>query len=109
MVIPTKMVTINDILQCVSSFSNVTEQAHFEKRAFRTPKRIFATLDEKGEFLNVKLSVVDQSVFATIQPDALYAVPNKWGKQGWTRIHYTEVAPDIVEDALRMAYEANLK
>lgn len=79
------------------------EAPHFEKTSFRVKKKIFATLDLKNSVAVVKLSEVDQSVFSA-GTDAIYAVPNKWGRQGWTRIELKKVRKDTCLDALTTSY-----
>ncbi|MEZ4688279.1 MAG: MmcQ/YjbR family DNA-binding protein [Bacteroidia bacterium] len=86
------------------SFPEASEEPHFEKTSFRVRKKIFATLDEKGSLLTVKLSPVDQDVFCTINPDAISSVPNRWGKQGWTLIDLEKVSEEALLDALTTAY-----
>lgn len=100
---------MEEIVHYLTNFEGVSEQAHFEKRAFRTAKRIFATLDTANEHLMVKLTEVDQSVYATIQPASIYPVPNKWGLQGWTRIHYTEIDETLIREIVDKAYLTNCK
>ena len=95
------------IVNHLIGLEGVSDQAHFEKRAFRTVKRIFATLDTANEHLMVKLTEVDQSVYATVQPESIYPVPNKWARQGWTRIHYNEIDISLILEIVEKAYRAN--
>lgn len=81
----------------------MVEQPHFDKRSFRIKKRIFATLDVKNSRACIKLNEIDQSVFC-VGP-AIYPVPNKWGKQGWTFIELKIVNKDLCKDALHTAYQ----
>lgn len=85
------------------SLPDVVEQPHFDKRSFRIKKRIFATLDVKNKRACIKLNEIDQSVFC-VSP-AIYPVPNKWGKQGWTFIELKIVNKDLCKDALHTAYQ----
>ena len=98
------MVTIEQIRAYLLSLEDVVEKPHFERTAFRTTKRIFATV--MGTGLNVKLSEIDQSVFILI--DGVDPVPNKSGKQGWTMFDLTLVSYDVVEDALGHGYQMGL-
>jgi hypothetical protein len=52
----------------------------------------------------VKLSLVDQDVFHTFDPVVFYPVPNKWGLKGATFVELAKVRPDMLEDALNIAY-----
>ncbi|MXV53057.1 MmcQ/YjbR family DNA-binding protein [Pedobacter sp. HMF7647] len=85
-------------------FDQVVELPHFEKTSFRVSGKIFATFDEQKATACIKLSEVDQSVFCDCNKDAIYAVPNKWGKQGWTMIDLEKVNDELLHDALRTAY-----
>jgi len=86
------------------SFEEAGEQPHFEKTSFRVKKKIFATLDEKKNLSVVKLSLIDQSVFADSNQGVIYAVANKWGKQGWTIIELKKVKKTVFKDVLTTAY-----
>lgn len=98
------MVSIPTFRQLALSFPDTSEQPHFEKQAFRTKKRIFATLSEKEKKVVVKLSAVDQSVYCAIDKAVIYPVPNKWGLQGWTIIELSKVKKEILQEALTAAY-----
>jgi hypothetical protein len=43
-------------------------------------------------------------VFCLIDQSAIYPVPNKWGKQGWTIFELTKVNGAMMKDALATAY-----
>ncbi|MBL8016919.1 MAG: MmcQ/YjbR family DNA-binding protein [Ignavibacteria bacterium] len=80
------------------------EAPHFEKRAFRTKKRIFATLDVSNGIACLKLSPVDQSVFTSVNKPAITPVPNKWGLKGWTFFDLKKTRKNIMIDAITTAY-----
>lgn len=98
------MVTISEFKKLALSFPETTEQPHFEKTSFRVRKKNFATLDEKENRATLKLNEIDQDVFATVAPEAVFPVPNKWGKQGWTFVHLGKVRSEILTDALTTAF-----
>jgi predicted DNA-binding protein (MmcQ/YjbR family) len=87
------------------SFPGTEENPHFDRRAFKvTGKRIFATLHEASRTANLKLSPVDQSVFCLYDKKLVYAIPNKWGVQGWTTFELKGVPKELMLDALNTAY-----
>lgn len=86
------------------SMPETREEPHFEKTSFQVKKKIFATYDDHLNQACVKLSETDQDVFSRIGKTAIYPVPNKWGKQGWTIIQLDQVNEDILKDALTTAY-----
>lgn len=98
------MVALETFRAIALSFPETTEEPHFEKTSFRVLKKIFATLDITKSLACVKLSAIDQDVFSCFDRSAIYPVPNKWGKQGWTFIRLDEVEENILADALLTAF-----
>lgn len=98
------MVTIDTLRKLALSFPEATEEPHFEKTSFRVKKKIFATYDDTRKTASVKLSAIDQDVFASADRTVIYPVDNKWGKQGWTIIAMEKVDKDLFTDAVTTAY-----
>lgn len=98
------MITINTLRKLALSFPESNEQPHFEKTSFRVGKKIFATYDAKLHRACIKLSEIDQNVFSSYDNTVIFAVPNKWGKQGWTLIELKKVRKDVLTDAITTAY-----
>lgn len=96
------MITVTQFTNAALAFPDVVEAPHFEKNSFRIKRKIFATLDCNQARACIKLNETDQSVFC-ISP-AIYPVPNKWGKQGWTFIELKSVNKNLCMDALHTAY-----
>ena len=97
--------TCDQFRKLALSFEGTEENPHFDRAAFKvTGKRIFATLHRKSKTVNLKLSVVDQSVFCDYGQQAVYPVPNKWGLQGWTTIELEKAPRELIQDALETAY-----
>jgi predicted DNA-binding protein (MmcQ/YjbR family) len=97
------VITLSQFSKAALALPNAVELAHFEKPSFRVKKKIFATLNIKEEKACIKLNEIDQSVFCT--SPAIYPVPNKWGKQGWTFIELKVVNKSLCLDALYTAYK----
>jgi predicted DNA-binding protein (MmcQ/YjbR family) len=98
------MISIKKFTELALSFQEAIELPHFENTSFRVNKKIFASLSIKDKRACLKLSLVDQSVFASLAKLAIYPVPNKWGKQGWTFFELDKVKTEMVVDALTTAY-----
>ena len=98
------MPTINELRALALSFPEATEEPHFEKTSFRIKKKIFVSYDAKLNRACIKLSEIDQDVFGASNSKIVYAVPNKWGKQGWTFIQLGDVHPHLFADAITTAY-----
>ncbi len=98
------MVTAAACTKIILALPDVTSAPHFDRTAFKTNKRIFATLAADGQSLNVKLTKVDQSVFCAFDDTVIFPVPNKWGLQGWTTVNLQKVLPSTFRDVLDVAY-----
>lgn len=98
------MVSIKTARQLALSFPETDEHPHFERKAFRVKKKIFATLLEKDRTMNLMLTPEDQSVFCKINKDVIYPVPNKWGLKGATIVDLRKISMSLFKDALTVAY-----
>lgn len=72
-------------------FDDVSEAPHFDRTAFRTPRRIFATLAAAGRDVNFLFDPLEQPTLCEIAPDALAPVSGGWGRLGWTRCDLKKV------------------
>jgi predicted DNA-binding protein (MmcQ/YjbR family) len=98
------MVNIDTLREIALSFPETTEDTHFEKTSFRVKKKIFATYDHNNKRACIKLSEIDQDVFALADRTIIYPVNNKWGKQGWTFVEMSKVHKELFIAALTTAY-----
>ena len=98
------MVTVEEARRLSLSFPETDEHPHFDRRAFRVKKKIFATLSEKDKTLNLKFTLVDQSVFCAFDPAVIYPVPGGWGRMGFTTVNLKKVGKRMFKDALTVAY-----
>jgi predicted DNA-binding protein (MmcQ/YjbR family) len=77
---------------------------HFENVAFKVKGKIFATLNAKECRATLKFKPEEQEIYLKINPEAIFPVPNKWGKHGWTHLLYTNVSKEITLELLKVAY-----
>ena len=98
------MIDVTAVRELALSFPETDEHPHFERKAFRVRKKIFATLSEKDLILNLKLTLVDQSVFCAFDKTVIYPVPGGWGRQGFTSVNLKKVRKSMLKDALTTAY-----
>ena len=104
------MVVITSFKKLALSLDGTEAKPHFDRTAFKvTGKTIFATLHEESKTANIKLSIIDQSVFCCFNKDAVYPVLNKWGLQGWTTFELNKVPTELISDALQTAYNTVLQ
>ena len=80
------------------------EAPHFDRAAFRTSQRIYATLPAEGKDANLKLMPEQQELLVQARPQAFAAVNNAWGKQGWTTVTLAAVDEAALTDALVWAH-----
>jgi len=98
------MVTASEVRKLALSFDETDEHPHFDRKAFRVKKKIFATLLEKDNTLNLMLTPLDQSVFCSYDKTIIYPVPGGWGLKGATTVNLKKVKKSMLIDALTIAY-----
>lgn len=86
------------------SLSETRAAPHFDRVAFRTPRKIFATLAGDGVDLNLMFDLATQEFFCEQAPHALAPHPSGWGKQGATRVDLKRVDEDTLLSALKAAH-----
>jgi hypothetical protein len=67
------------------SLENASSYPHFDRIAFRTPRRTFATLALSGVDINFMFDLAQQAQFCALAPHAISPVPGGWGRMGATR------------------------
>lgn len=85
-------------------FDNVSEAPHFDRTAFRTPRRIFATLGDDGGDVNFMFDPLQQEMFCEMAPHALAPVPGGWGRMGATCCDLKKIDEPTFIAALEAAY-----
>jgi hypothetical protein len=99
------MITAQTFRKLALAFDESKELLHFSKISYLIKKKIFATLNEKRQRATLKLSENDQSIFSMYgDKTAVFPVPNKWGKHGWTHFHLNKLDDKFLNDALTAAY-----
>ena len=86
------------------SLENTSEAPHFDRTAFRTPRRIFATLARGGADMNFMFDHALQAQFCALAPDAISPVPGGWGRMGATRCDLKKVPAATFSAALKAAH-----
>lgn len=97
--------TGKDFRRTALSLPDTAEGSHFHVPDFRVGGRIFATLAyEKDGFGVLALTPEQQAGMVEDAPEIFSPVPNGWGKHGATLVRLAKVTPDILEGALRTAW-----
>lgn len=98
--------TGNDFRRIALSMEGAEEGAHMGNADFRVGGRIFATLSlEKQGYGVLLLNPEQQAGMVSDAPEVFSPVPGGWGRNGSTRVRLAQVKPDVLEDALRTAWQ----
>jgi hypothetical protein len=84
-----------------------SEAAHFDRLAFRTPRKIFATLGAggRGDDLNLMFDPDLRDFYCEQAPQAFAPVPGGWGRKGATRCDLRKVDEATLTSALIAAHQ----
>lgn len=76
------------------SFEGAIEVPHMERAAFRTKRRIFATMPPDGASANLLLDPELQEAVCENLPNAFAPVPGGWGRMGYTTVNLRVVSEE---------------
>ena len=97
------MATGKDLRRMALQLEGTTEAPHFDRAAFKV-HRIYVTLAPDGKTANFKFTPDEQEFKCMLAPKAFTAIPNAWGKQGWTTAKLSELSAADLKSALETAY-----
>jgi hypothetical protein len=98
--------TGQDFRRIALSLPDTTEASHFGNPDFRAGGRIFATLSlERDGYGVLLLTPAQQAGMVEDEPAVFSPVPGGWGRNGSTRVLLSKAAPDVLEAALRTAWQ----
>ena len=97
------MADLEDVRRIALGLDGTRAAPHFDRTAFKVV-RIYATLGGDGS-LNLKLTHDEQDFKVLLAPEIFSAIPNAWGRQGWTSVELGTIGMTELEAALRMAWE----
>jgi hypothetical protein len=98
--------TAADFRRIALSLPEALEGSHCGHTDFRVGGKIFATLSLQSEGYGVLLLTPEQQAgMVEDEPTIFSPVPGGWGRSGSTRVLLAKVAPDIMEAALRTAWQ----
>jgi hypothetical protein len=87
------------------SFDDTEERPHFDRFAFRTPRKTFATLAGDGSDINLMFDAALQELYCEQVPEAFAPVHGGWGKMGATRCDLKKVDKLTLQSALKAAHD----
>ncbi len=85
-----------------------SEAPHFDRLAFRTPRKIFATLNARAGDLNLMFDPDLRDFYCEQAPQAFTPVPGGWGRRGATRCDLAKVDEATLMSALQAAHRLAL-
>jgi hypothetical protein len=95
----------NDFRRIALSLEGVEESSHMGQPDFRVGGRIFATLASQDQgYGNLMLTAEQQADFVEDLPNVFLPIPGGWGRMGMTHIRFATATEDVLEGALRTAW-----
>ncbi len=91
--------------ELVLALPGVSEAPHWERQAFRTPRKIFATLGASGRDINLMFDPDLRDFYCEQAPRAFAPVPGGWGRAGATRCDLEAVDEATLTSALMAAHQ----
>jgi hypothetical protein len=86
------------------SLPQASEAPHFHRLAFRTPRKMFATLDASVPDLNLMFDPDLRDFYCEQAPEAFSPVPGGWGRMGATLCDLKVVDEATLVSALNAAH-----
>ena len=80
------------------------EAPHMHRIAFRTPRKIFATLDPFARDINLMFDADLRDFYCEQEPAAFAPVPGGWGRMGATRCDLRAVDETTLMSVLQAAH-----
>jgi len=97
-------VTVARARKLALGFPGASEVPHFDRCAFRTPRKMFATLSETKIDLNLMFDPDLRDFYCEQAPHAFAPVPGGWGRMGATRCDLRKVDETTLLSALQAAH-----
>jgi hypothetical protein len=102
--------TVADFRRIALSLPGAEESSHMGSPDFRVDGRIFATLaSQKQGYGNLKLTPEQQQEFVREAPDIFVPIHGGWGRMGMTHIALAKADKQILEGALRAAWQLRVQ
>lgn len=98
------MIDPETIRQLALSLPETDEAPHHEITSFRVKKKIFASLNIPKARATLHFTLENQDIFSSFSQGSIFPVPNKWGKFGWTTVELSTVHPELLKDAILVAW-----
>lgn len=97
-------VTAKRARELMLALEAASEAPHFDRIAFKTPKRTFATMSGDRADVNFMFDSALQEFYCEQAPEAFAPVPGGWGRMGATRCELKRVDTVTFRSALKAAH-----
>jgi hypothetical protein len=97
------MATAKDLRCMAMALEGTSEAPHFDRTAFKAA-RIYVTLAADGRSANFRFTPDEQEFKCMMAPEAFAALPNAWGRQGWTMATLSALSSAELKSALETAW-----
>ena len=97
------MLTADDVRRFSLSLPEAEAKSHFDHPDFRVRNKIFASL-KNDQIAVIKLTMEQQEVMCAAEPEVFVALPNGWGRQGWTQIMLAKADESALLAGLKTAW-----
>ena len=86
------------------SLADASAHPHFNRTAFKTPRKSFATLADDGSDINLMFDPDTRDFYCEQAPKVFTPVPGGWGRMGATRCDLAHVDEATLLSALKAAH-----
>lgn len=97
-------VSIAKVRKIALSFEGAFEVIHVDRPAFRTKRKIFATLPPDAPQLNLMFDRATQEFFCEQAPSVIEPLSGGWGRMGMCACDLKTADEALVQSALKAAY-----
>jgi hypothetical protein len=97
--------TANQFRKIALGFEGATEGSHMKHPDFRANGKIFATIHEGDTQGMVSLTPEQQDRFLREHPSVFSPAAGSWGRQGATIVQFDAADPEVVGEAMTLAWQ----
>lgn len=97
-------VTKAKVRKLALALEGAAEVVHVDRPAFRTKRKIFATLPPNEDAVNLLFDVATQEFFIEQAPGVIEPLPGGWGRMGMSRCNLKAADETLLHSALKAAH-----
>lgn len=101
-------VTKSRVRKLALALDGAIEVVHVDRPAFRTTRKMFATLPPDEQVVNLMFDPPTQEFFMEQAPGIIEPLPGGWGRMGMSRCNLKAADEALVHSALKAAHALSL-